>query len=587
MYTEVYTGESDLYILGVHDGHNSSAALLKDGIITWAIQEERMCNRKNEPGIPYSAIKHIGQQMTDNFDVVVLATNFIHEADWYRKQEFWERGKKDWYINKVTWPFKKRFNPYFKNRLRDRKRELGKYLAFLGFPGWDETNIQSVEHHTAHAASAYYGSHYMDDDEIVIFTADGSGDGLSATVSDGLNGEMHRVSASTRDESIGEIYSLTTYYLGFRAWEHEYKLMGMAPYSKVDEGILRGLNKLIHVKNGKFHATQSADFAYDYLKKLYYRKRFDSICATIQFWFEEMMKRWIISSFDTFLRPSEIPVKIACAGGDYMNVKANMLIAAMDEIEDLFITPSAGDESTSIGAAMKIYADYCFEHGMNPMKEIKPFGPLYLGPDADPSLIDDALKNQETENWQVWEERNVEKFVAELLAENKIVARCSGRCEFGARALGNRTIMANAQDPDNITELNARIKHRDFWMPFTPSVMYEERKRLVNNPKDIRAPYMILAFNSLPDGQRELKAAMHPYDLTIRPQQVEKEWNPGYWETLRQWHRASGCGGFLNTSFNLHGYPIVKDSEFAVHTMKYSGLEYLVVDNYVVQKIEG
>ncbi len=543
-----------------------------------------MCNKKNEPGIPYRAISHIGKQV-EGFDMVVLATNFIHAADWYRAQSHWERGKKDWYINKITWPFKKRFSSYFVHRLRDRKRELGKYLATIGFPGWDENNIKSVEHHTAHAASAYYGSHYLPDDEVMIFTADGSGDGLSATVSKAYNGEMSRIISSSRDESIGEIYSLTTHYLGFRPWEHEYKLMGMAPYSRVDEDILRGLNKLVCARKGKFYATQSADFAYDYIKKLYYRKRFDVICATIQFWFEKMMKNWMVSAFDEFLKPSEVPVKIACAGGDFMNVKANWHIASLPEVEDIFITPSAGDESTSIGAAMQVYADYCIEHGLNPLKEITPFGPLYLGPHADPNLIEDALKNQETPNWQVHKENNVEKFVAQLLDENKIVARCSGRCEFGARALGNRTIMANAQDADNITELNARIKHRDFWMPFTPSILHEERKRLVDNPKDIRAAYMIMAFPSLPDGQRELKAAMHPYDLTIRPQQVQREWNPSYWEILNQWRKTTGCGGFLNTSFNLHGFPIVKDSVVALDTMKRSGLEYLVVDDYVVTKV--
>lgn len=572
-------------ILAIHDGHCSSAALLEDGRITWAIQEERMINIKNEPGMPFHAIRHICKHTADNFDDVVLATRFIHEADWYRKQDFWERGKKDWFLNKITWPFKKRFDPYFTNRLRDRKKILGKYLDELGFPGWNENNIKCVEHHTAHAASAYYGSQYISDDKIMIYTADGSGDGLSATVSIGQNGEMKRLTQSTRDESIGEVYSLTTHYLGFKAWEHEYKLMGMAPYSRIDEEIIRGLNNLIQVNKGKFDAKLSADFAYDYIKQLYYRKRFDNICASIQLWFEEMMKNWVLSTFDKFLELNEVPVKIACAGGDYMNVKANMLIAGMGEVEDIFITPSAGDESTSIGAAMKVYADYCLEQGMDPMKEIAPFGPLYLGPEADPTLIEEVLKKQGTEGWQFWYEDNVEKFIAELLMDNKIVARCSGRCEFGARALGNRTIMANAQNPDNITELNARIKGRDFWMPFTPSIMYEERKRLIDNPKDIRAPYMIMAFDSLPDAKRELKAAMHPWDYTIRPQVVEKEWNPTYWETLRQWHRASGCGGFLNTSFNLHGYPIVKDSEMALHTMKHSGLEYLVIDRFVVRKV--
>jgi carbamoyltransferase len=571
-------------VLGVHDGHNASAALLEDGKVTWAIQEERMVNRKNEPGMPRYAIAHILSQVIDEIDEVVLATKFIHEPEWYRKQEFWEKSPRDYYTNLVTWPFKKRLLPYFRNRLRDRKRLLGQLLRHYQFTGWNEENIHHVEHHTAHAASAFYGSHYDPGEIVTVITADGSGDGLSATVSTGTSdGTLIRDPSknSTRDESIGEVYSLTTHYLGFRAWEHEYKLMGMAPYSSSDEGVLEGLFSLMSIKDGKFRTRLSADFAYNYLKKLYYRKRFDRVCSALQEWFEEMMRGWVIQLLETY----RMSPKLACAGGDFMNVKANMILAEDPHVEDLFITPSAGDESTSIGAAMKFYADWCIARDLHPKKEITPLGPLYLGPHADPSRIESALRAQGTENWQVWREGgSVEKLIADLLKEGHIIARCSGRMEFGARALGNRTIMADATNVDNITELNARIKHRDFWMPFTPSIMYEERKRLVHNPKNIKAPYMILCFPSTEAGREELKAAMHRYDYTIRPQEVEREWNPGYWETLRQWHRATGNGGFLNTSFNLHGSPIVKDETLALRTMLKSGLEYLVVDDWVVQK---
>lgn len=571
-------------ILGIHDGHCASAALLEDGVITWAIQEERMVNQKNEPGMPRHAIEYILKQI-DTLDEVVLATKFIHEPQWYRDQSFWEKSRIDYYTNKLTWPFRKRFSSYFTNRLGDRKKQLRGLLLRNGFPLRLE-DIKVVEHHEAHAASAFYGSHYKPGEEITVITADGSGDGLSATVSTGtVDGELLRdpTKNSTRDESIGEIYSLTTHYLGFTPWEHEYKLMGMAPYSFADKAILAGLFDLIKVHNGKFVTRLSADFAYDYLKKLYYRKRFDRLCASLQMWFEEMMRVWIVSEL---LQKYKMPRKIACAGGDFMNVKANMVVANPPEVEDMFIVPSAGDESTSIGAAMKVYADICLQNDIHPKEAIKPLGPLYLGPYADPSKIEDTLKTQGTEQWLVWQEDNIEKYIAELLEQNKIVARCSGRLEFGARALGNRSILSNASDLDNITELNAQIKHRDFWMPFTPSIMFEERKYLINNPKDLKAPYMIMAFPSLPTAQSQLKAAMHRYDFTIRPQIVEKEWNPNYWETLRQWHRASGNGGFLNTSFNLHGYPIVKDSVYALDTMLKSGLEYLVVDNYVIQKTQ-
>ena len=573
-------------VLGIADGHCASACLMESGQITWAIQEERLVNRKNEPGMPRYAIGYILNQFDGEVDEVVLATKFIHEPEWYREQGHWERGIRDYFINKITWPFKKRFSPYFVNRLRDRKKLLTDILKTSGIP-WKPENIKVVEHHTAHAASALYGSHYKSGEEITVVTADGSGDGLSATVSTGtVDGELFRdpTKNSTRDESPGEIYSLVTYYLGFRPWEHEYKLMGMAPYSQVDNDIVTKLYNLISVKNGKFVTSQSADFAYDYIKKMLYRKRFDRICASLQRWFEETMKMWIIVEL---LQKYRMPQKIACAGGAFMNVKANMVLAAQPEIEDMYITPSAGDESTSIGAAMKIYADYLLEHDVHPMEKIQDLGPLYLGPEAEPSKIEDALKEQGTEHWEFWRENNVEQLCAQLLQDGNIVARCSGRMEFGARALGNRSIMADATNLDNIEQLNHRIKHRDFWMAFTPSIMWEERERLIDNPKDLSASYMIMAFPSLPDAQVELKAAMHTYDKTVRPQQVEKEWNEEYWHILRHWRELTGNGGFLNTSFNLHGFPIVKDSVVALDTMKKSGLEYLVVNDYVIHKTEN
>jgi len=571
-----------MQVLGIHDGHNSSACLLVDGSIKWAIQEERLTNDKNCPGMPETAITEILKH-ADTLDEVVLATNFIHRADWYRKQEFWEKSSRDYYLNKVIWPLRRRFHPYFMNRLRDRKRTLCTTLKSNGFPGWNESDIKVVEHHTAHAASAFYCSHYEPGEPILVITADGSGDGLSATASTGdAEGNLtrHDQFNSTRDESIGEIYSLTTHYLGFRPWEHEYKLMGMAPYSRPHAQVLRGLQQIIGVHNGKFVSTISADFAYDHLKKLYYRKRFDQICASLQLWFEKTMEYWVRDLIDDY----GLPRKLACAGGDFMNVKANMLLTQMPEVEDIFFMPSAGDESTSIGAALKVYADWCLEHDIHPKKQIPSLGALYLGPEAKPEYIEDQLKFQDTPHWEVWRENNIEKFAAQLLEEDNIVARCSGRLEFGARALGNRTIMADATNTDNITELNARIKHRDFWMPFTPSILHEERKRLLENSKDIRAPYMILCFPSTEDSRKELKAAMHSWDYTVRPQIVEEEWNPGYWKILDIWREMTGNGGLLNTSFNLHGYPIVNDSRMALQTMAKSGLEYLIVDDHVIRK---
>ena len=182
------------------------------------------------------------------------------------------------------------------------------------------------------------------------------------------------------------------------------------------------------------------------------------------------------------------------------------------------------------------------------------------------------------------QENAMDKRVAELLDHGHIVARCSGNLEFGARALGNRSIIADARHPAITDVLNSSIKHRDFWMPFTPSILTEFGAKYLVNPKGHFAPYMNVTFDSTQRGAADLGAAMHRYDKTVRPQMVERDWNPGYWSILKEWERRTGAGGYLNTSFNLHGSPIVKDVYTAVHTLKNSSLEYLVVDDYIIEK---
>ena len=565
-------------VLGIHDGHCSSAALLVNGVTTKAVQEERFVNIKNESGMPVNSISYCLDEV-GKLDEVVLATKFIHKADWYRKQEFWEKTAQDYYWNKLTWWLRKRVDPYFRNRLSDRKKELGKILQKQGFI-FPPEKIKVVEHHTAHAASAYYGSDYQLDEKVTVITADGSGDGLSATVSRGKDGILRRDIVSTRDESIGEIYSLTTHYLGFRPWEHEYKLMGLAPYSEREASITDGLFSIMGVSDGRFTTKLSADFAYDYLKRLYYKKRFDRICASLQYWYEVMMLKWI----KELVVDKDYSGKIACAGGDFMNVKANQIIAQQPFIEDMFVFPSSGDESTSIGACMKVYADYCLEHGLHPLEEVSPIEALYLGPPAMEKNQKEIEAQCAQRGWSCWEEDNVDTYIVDLLEEGKIVARCSGRLEFGARALGNRSILADGSDVNIKTPLNAQVKHRDFWMPFAPSILEGEDKRLIHNPNNIRSPYMIMAYDSTEEGRKELAAAMHPYDFTLRPQIVERDWNSEYWDILQKWHSRTGYGGLLNTSFNVHGKPIVKDWETALWTLEQTGLENLVIENLVIKK---
>jgi carbamoyltransferase len=271
-----------------------------------------------------------------------------------------------------------------------------------------------------------------------------------------------------------------------------------------------------------------------------------------------------------------------------MNVKGNKIISEMPEIKDMFIFPSAGDESTCVGAAMSVYADYLRRHGINPKKGITPVDNFYLGPLTMSEQLDELAKEYDFKEKGIQVEKmpshdSINKWVVDNLVNGEIVARCSGRCEFGARALGNRSIMAMATNPKITDSLNAVIKQRDFWMPFAPSILEEDQHLLLHNPKNLRARWMIQAFDTTLIGSGQLAAAMHRYDKSVRPQTVTVNNGEYYW-ILDKFKEETGLSGFLNTSFNLHGYPIVKDARIAIETMLNSGLKYLAIDNYALTK---
>ena len=179
---------------------------------------------------------------------------------------------------------------------------------------------------------------------------------------------------------------------------------------------------------------------------------------------------------------------------------------------------------------------------------------------------------------------DIEAQIAGLLTEGHIVARAKGRMEFGARALGNRSILADPAQPNVVRVINDMIKMRDFWMPFAPVVRAEQSEVYMRKPKPMPAPYMIITFDVRPEKRQEMQAALHPYDWTARPQEISQDSNPDYWRILERFEALTGRGCLLNTSFNLHGYPIVYGAGDALEVFEHSGLEYLALGNYLVRK---
>jgi carbamoyltransferase len=252
----------------------------------------------------------------------------------------------------------------------------------------------------------------------------------------------------------------------------------------------------------------------------------------------------------------------------------------LPEVQDLFVFPSCGDESTSIGAAYHVYVAMTREMGGDSIPA--PIDDIYYGPDFSDDDVLTALKKGDV-RFKSQHMSDVDKEVAGLIASGEIVARCSGRMEFGARALGNRSILADPADQQSVRIINMMVKKRDFWMPFAPVILWEQQADYIVNPKRIKSPYMMLTFDTT-DKRDDLVAALHQADFTARAQILERSYNPGYYNIIERFSHETDRSVLLNTSFNLHGYPVVCSPDEALWVFANSGLKYLALGNHLISK---
>jgi carbamoyltransferase len=301
-------------------------------------------------------------------------------------------------------------------------------------------------------------------------------------------------------------------------------------------------------------------------------QRFDNIAAACQTYYEGLVSQWVKNCIrETGIR------KLACAGGSFLNVKANKLIREMDEVEDAFFYPASDDGGTPVGAALEAYYRFCEREAIEAQKCT--LADLYYGSEYDDAQIEEALHKI---GWldKASRRQDIEGEIASLLAQGKIIARFSGRDEWGPRALGNRSILADPRDMKVIRKINFAIKQRDFWMPFAPAILEERMNDYLVNARPAR--YMIEAFDTREEAQ-QIIAGLHPFDMTARPQTVN-DWNPSYRKIITEFQSLTGAGGVLNTSFNLHGFPIVGTPEVALNTLQQSDLDGLILGSWLVMK---
>ncbi len=538
-----------MIILGISDSHEAAASLFKDGVLVAACAEERLTRLKCDMGYPRRAIefclKFAGLKGTD-IEAVAFATlqspaahiRIKREAtfsiqDWVDEQNlYWKRklagesvsyheifSNNPRYIHDQYYDFSRIFDEVGNPDQNEFQKVRAETVArHLGIP---VGRIHFVCHEECHAYYGYYGSSIRGE-RALVFTCEGEGDYSNATVSiadaDGI-----REICSTKENHLAHFYRYITLLLGMKPNQHEYKVMGLAPYSSAYEKnrsfpIFQGL---LQIENGNVVVNRRIPDSYFYFMDAFQGHRFDGIAAALQAYLERCLQEWVL------YHTRRTGIKdIVFSGGVAQNIKAMKAIKDMHEIDSVHVNPSSGDGSLAIGAG------YCLLRKRYPGVTSPPMTDIYLGPAFGRADVALALEHHGIRERYNVIESPASRDIAALLRENYILARCAGRMEFGQRALGNRSILANPSHFGNIQKINRQIKRRDFWMPFTPTILEHRASDYLVSSR--YSPFMTMAFDSTELARKDLVAAIHPADFTVRPQILRRDDNQHYYDLIRE-----------------------------------------------------
>jgi carbamoyltransferase len=566
-------------ILGIADGMNSGAALLEDGKIVYAVNEERLIRAKMASGFPRESIcKVLEDTRTDPREVDAIAIAMVN--DYFRKQAVPYEG---WFLRDQPWVKETLLStsseltrvlgarPFLQESYYQLKFHLGKArrngIQELLRRDWSFTcPIEFVDHHLAHACSAYYTAGL---DDATVITMDGAGDNCSSHVYQVKGGEFRKLWSVDSFNSLGNYYGYITHICGFKAHKHEGKITGLAAYGTP---LYADLLRQFITYDGASTVNRGQVFYWAAVKAIqkalpaHYKK--EDLAASIQKVLEdvgcEYIHHWVEKSGCADL---------ALAGGVFANVKLNQRIRQTDGLGSLFIHPAMGDEGLALGAAFAVAA----KRGMNVRSSA--LADVYLGPDFSDCDVKKALDSAGLPAQYVG---NVERRIAEILARGGVVARFDGRMEYGPRALGNRSILCQATDPTVNNWLNKRLQRTEF-MPFAPVTLEEAADQcyLGMNGSRQAARFMTITVNCTDWMKQHCPAVVH-VDGTARPQLLSKRTNPRYYRILDEYRKLTGLPTLINTSFNMHEEPIVCSPTDAVRAFTEGALDYLALGNYLV-----
>jgi carbamoyltransferase len=561
-----------MYVLGVWDGHDAGAAIIEDGEIKVAFNEERLTRKKLDIRFPTNSIKACLEQLNlKPTDIKIVATTGtqlsriaarqFHSLD----ESFYKLRRR--MVARPRLEKQRRFFKYWMAKFNASylesftKQQVGSQLRKMGF---QKPKIYFVDHHFAHAASAIFASGF---NKNLCITLDGVGDGLSGTVNVFENGEIKRISEMKEKDSIGLFFEEVTTILGFRELEDEGKIMAMADYSYPIPDEKNKLLNFFEVDGLKIKAKHSTIRRFKELEKI----KWGTPSERFAYMAQKTLENHVLQLFKNAVEQTGIK-NVCWSGGVASNIKLNRLLRLNSGMEDWFIFPHMGDGGLAVGSAL--YVAHMLE-GIKPNK-IKN---LYLGSDFDSEKMEKSIKEFSSQV-DYHEIQEPGKVAADLL-NNNYIFWFQGRMEYGPRALGCRSILAPADSEDTKEVLNLMVKKREWFQPFCPSLLQEDAKEVFEDYDGIPDRFMTMGYML----KKEVKRKYSPIsnvDGSARPQMVCDE-NENYRKLLQEVKRQKGVGMVLNTSFNIHGEPIVCSPKDAIDTMLKTKTKHLILGNFLIE----
>jgi carbamoyltransferase len=547
--------------------HDSSACIVRDGELLFAVAEERISRLKHDAGFPKNAIQAC-------LDFACVRPDRLDEVcfGWQTAGPVYRHDLKCYATGKMPLTYLNGLNSTL-HFLSMWHQESGA-KKFTNQFGPTKARMRFVDHHLAHAISAYAYSGF---DDAAVVVMDGRGAWEATTVWRGSNGRLDQILMIPFPDSLGYFYSEFTEFLGFHRNSDEWKVMGLAPYGKpgVDLSAFIDLKAApYHVHSKQLAATGATPFAHMAASLGPPRAaegEIDERHKNIAFAVQDMCEIAMMSAVRMAIEKTRCR-NVCLAGGVALNSKANGKILASGLVDKFFVQPAASDDGVALGAALVPYLD---NNGKVPIKAMR-HG--YWGPCFDDAAIENNLRTYKLRYTRLPDPAST---AAELLSQGKILGWFQGRMEFGPRALGNRSILADPRDPEMNAKVNNAVKFREWWRPFAPSFKKETAGDYLESATD--SPFMIVTAQVRPEKRSIIPSVTH-VDGSARPQTVEKEVNPLYWRLIDEFGKRTGVPVIMNTSFNLRGEAIVNTPTDALRTFFSSGMDALVIGSFLVEK---